>query len=834
MQLDDAGGQLQDSGLRSVPDSFSIVLEHGWLTLCPPDATRELTVASCFSSAQRLFHAASAGMVRVFFGASSQRMRLIAIAVTLACASIVSVSAFLGPRNGADEVHAAAMGVTHGGDYTIPFLQPPSTPPPAFGHPMRSQFQLADGYVNFNSGSFGGPPLVVTQQQRAWHDLAESKPDPWYRGGYQNVTRAIREVLADYINANSSDVVLTENTSTAVNSLLRSFPFQQGDNVLLLSTAYDMVQNTLGYVAKVQNLSVVVANVSFPINDNSAFTESVQAALDASPIRLCIFSHITCEPAVIVPIEILSEMCAAAGAAVIIDGAHAGGQIAVDITDLQSRGVSAYAGNGQKWLYGAKSTAFLWADASIQQLLVPAVISNTQAFVAEFEYTGTRDYTPWCSLNATFNFRQWLGDANIKNYIKTLADEGANYLVQQWGTEIGVALDMSHALTNSRRPTNNGTLVYELTHAVAREYNMEVVVYQKPVGVFWTRLSTQIYLDMTDYQYLSASLLRYFGLQPSKRAGERLGELKDFDRGGKPPMLGQHQLPKQEQPQHSERAERTPTKIVLSEEDTDSLFESSSSPTSVPPSSITYSALASLSPLSSVLVEGHSFSFALGGMIDGAVVTCLEDPTIKLTTDKNGYFSFMAAVGESITLQLDHAWYTTTQTGTVVVPPEGLVGTQNEMTFQVTMTLVYDLLELIIPVKPNPALCQFCVTVCAYNKTLWDDPQGEANTSVTISPPVPGSSIFYFGVDASNHTNPFQRGLNATSLDGGVLVLNVPVSDQAYVITAHKAGKAFSSTTMRCAGPGRFVNGAPPHSPRATTPDEEEQREVEWTQGRLV
>lgn len=246
--------------------------------------------------------------------------------------------------------------------------------------------------------------------------------------------------------------------------------------------------------------------------------------------------------------------------------------------------------------------------------------------------------------------------------------------------------------------------------------------------------------------------------------------------------------------------------------------------------SLPSTALGLLVPSSSVVVEGHAFSFGLGGMISGALITCLEDSTLQLKTNSAGYFSFLAAVNETLTLQLQAPWYTTTQTSTLTVPPEGFTGVQNEVTFQVAMTIVFDLLEAIISVKAEAGMCQFCVTVCAYNMTLHDDPQGEANTTVTIEPTYPGSTPFYFGVTADNKTNPFIRGLNETSLDGGVLFLNVPPSDQTYVIRAHKDGKEFSQTVMKCVTPGRFVNGSPPQSPRATQPDDQQEEDESLVQ----
>jgi selenocysteine lyase/cysteine desulfurase len=200
--------------------------------------------------------------------------------------------------------------------------------------------------------SSSGAPNMVLEQRAAWGAQCEARPDPWFRGGFQNVTRQVRATWAAYVNADEADLVLVENTSSGMNSIIRSLPFQSGDGVLVLDTAYDMVVNTLAYVAKRYDLQVLTATTVFPVVDETSFTGPLAQTIASAPtgfIKVCIFSHITSLPAVIVPIELLAAQCKAIGAAVVIDGAHAVGQISVDITALAAVGVDFYVANGHKW-----------------------------------------------------------------------------------------------------------------------------------------------------------------------------------------------------------------------------------------------------------------------------------------------------------------------------------------------------------------------------------------------------------------------------------------------------------------------------------------------------
>jgi hypothetical protein len=53
-----------------------------------------------------------------------------------------------------------------------------------FGKGMLPTFMLAPGYVNLNHGSFGATPKPVFEAQRRWLEVAEQRPDVWFRQEY--------------------------------------------------------------------------------------------------------------------------------------------------------------------------------------------------------------------------------------------------------------------------------------------------------------------------------------------------------------------------------------------------------------------------------------------------------------------------------------------------------------------------------------------------------------------------------------------------------------------------------------------------------------------------
>ena len=94
------------------------------------------------------------------------------------------------------------------------------------GHGLRSKFYLYDDLVNLNHGSFGTVPKVVMDEQIEFLKKQESCPELWFRGVYESYVDTSLRAIAPFIGASElGDVVMVENASYAVNSVLRSFSF---------------------------------------------------------------------------------------------------------------------------------------------------------------------------------------------------------------------------------------------------------------------------------------------------------------------------------------------------------------------------------------------------------------------------------------------------------------------------------------------------------------------------------------------------------------------------------------------------------------------------------
>ena len=371
----------------------------------------------------------------------------------------------------------------------------------AFGRRLRRRFLLEPGTDFLNHGSFGTTPRAVLAAADRWRQRMESNPDRFLRLVLPGALRAAAARLAGFLNAKEQDLAFVENATSGVNAVLRSLAFQPGDEILATTHTYNAVRQTIREVCRRTGAKPVEARIALPVGSVDGLVSPMERKIGRRT-RLVVLDHITSPTGLVFPVKRLAAIAHARGANVLVDGAHAPGQLDLDITSL---GVDWYAGNCHKWLFAPKGCGFLWARAGAQAGIHPPVISHGygKGYAAEFDWTGTRDFSSWLAVPDALDFLLALKPSRVRAYNHRLAAGQAKRIAAVWRTPLDGPPEMHGSMMAIRLPDalqgrDAATLMAEL---MARE---RIVVAAMPIeGTLWARISAQVYNAPADYHRLA-------------------------------------------------------------------------------------------------------------------------------------------------------------------------------------------------------------------------------------------------------------------------------------------------------------------------------------------
>ena len=275
---------------------------------------------------------------------------------------------------------------------------------------LRDGFLIDPNVVFLNHGSFGACPRPVFERYQAWQCELERQPVEFLGRRQRMLLTDARAALAAYLGAGVDDVVLVQNVTTALNIVARSLALEPDDEILTANHEYGALERTWTFVSEHRQARVVTQRLPTPFNDPEEILETIWSRVTPRT-RVLFLSHITSPTAVILPIGPLISRAREAGIWTVIDGAHAPGQIDVDLRGL---GVDFYGGNCHKWLSSAKGAGFLYVRPELQHLIEPVVVSWgwrpndawSTPFVDAIQRQGTHDISAYLSVPSAIEYQK--------------------------------------------------------------------------------------------------------------------------------------------------------------------------------------------------------------------------------------------------------------------------------------------------------------------------------------------------------------------------------------------------------------------------------------------
>ena len=279
-------------------------------------------------------------------------------------------------------------------------------------HMLREQFLIDPTVAYLNHGSYGACPIPVFEAYQAYQKELETEPASLLYRDFASRIQKSRERLALFLNCQSDQLAFVRNATYGMNMAANSVDLQPGDKVLATNFEYGAVERMWEMICAERGAELVKVKIPLPYQSSEAMIQLFKSQIDSS-IKVITFPHISAATAQLFPIKDLVQLAKSHGAISVIDGAHAPGQINVNLKDIDA---DFYVGNCHKWMLSPQGVGFVYVARKWEDKIRPPAISwgnissGTNRLLLETDWQGTADISPILAVEDSITFlkeNQW-------------------------------------------------------------------------------------------------------------------------------------------------------------------------------------------------------------------------------------------------------------------------------------------------------------------------------------------------------------------------------------------------------------------------------------------
>ena len=376
---------------------------------------------------------------------------------------------------------------------------------------LKDLFSLDPQIVFLNHGSFGACPRPVFEEYQAWQIKLEQQPVHFLGTELDNYLYHSREVLGEYIHASANDIVYIPNATHGVNIVARSLNLKPGDEILTTDHEYGACNFTWDFIRRKTGAACIYQTIRLPVTSQEEIVEQLWRGVSLHT-KVIFFSHITSPTSHTFPVQWICKRAREAGIITVIDGAHAPGQLTLDLYSLQ---VDFYVGNCHKWMLSPKGAGFLYARPDVQNLIEPLIVSwgyqsnftspRESSFIDLLQWSGTKDPAAALSVPAAIGFMRENHWEQVRASCHQLLYSAIERICDQTGLPPLYPLESDFYLQMGTIPIPKVRDLNELKSRLYNDYKIEIPCIEWNTRHF-IRLSVQGYNSNDDIDILVNAL----------------------------------------------------------------------------------------------------------------------------------------------------------------------------------------------------------------------------------------------------------------------------------------------------------------------------------------
>jgi selenocysteine lyase/cysteine desulfurase len=287
---------------------------------------------------------------------------------------------------------------------------------------IAGYYTVTDRVTNLEAGYWGMMASPVLEEF-VRHTQRVNRENSFYaRNEYARDLASARERVAAALGTRVDEIAFTRGATEALQSLIGNYTrLKAGDAVMYADLDYPGMQYAMNWLAGRRGVRIVRIVIPEPATRANVL-ETYAAALKSNPdVRLLLLTHVNNKTGLVAPVAEISTMARDRGADVVVDAAHAFGQLAIKASDI---GADFIGFNLHKWVGAPVGAGVMYIRSGrLQDVDRDMGDEDSPAdSITSRIHSGTANFATFLTVPAALDFHDAVGPAFKAARLRYLRD----------------------------------------------------------------------------------------------------------------------------------------------------------------------------------------------------------------------------------------------------------------------------------------------------------------------------------------------------------------------------------------------------------------------------
>ena len=293
---------------------------------------------------------------------------------------------------------------------------------------VAAQFDVTRDIVQLENGMWGMMAKPVAQAYQRNTERVNRLNSFYARRSYDADLGKVRAHAARDLGVSPEELAFTRGATEALMTLIGGYNrLRPGDGILYADLDYDSTQASFRWLKAHRGVDVVAITLPEPAT-RQTLIDAYDRALAANPhVRLMLVTQVSHRTGLVLPVAEIVSLARTRGVDVIVDAAHAWGQLDFKLPDLKADFVALTC---QKWIGAPVGTGLIYVRRERIGDLDTAIGNGAEASddIGRKIHTGTSNFAAFLALDDALTFHEKIGARAKEMRVRHLRDRWAEEL----------------------------------------------------------------------------------------------------------------------------------------------------------------------------------------------------------------------------------------------------------------------------------------------------------------------------------------------------------------------------------------------------------------------